>query len=571
MQKEIIINQTSVPIIEEGGRWYPIRFMGNRILLKDLSPAQLRQNGYGEYFKEFEVDFGEDTGGIQNTYCISEEGLKVILGNSKIGRLSVEQKKAMNGLLDYLGEDLIIEDERFIKSISENEIHRYSEYIQDCIQDVLNDNPNILWQRCSKCGNYYPYHVNFFRENPHAGNNYPLYTFCRDCKWTEGRSKDSIKRSDSRLSGIYYRLGENTYRLYKNKDTIGIYNDWIKKQYSNHIPRELNNKESYLNIIKYLFDIGEITKYNLIMKDIKGKYKFGTIERYITSLEVYQYLFSNDPINYPWDYPHFMLPQNMLFEQYKKIFNNYLQKYNININDIYNFDYMNICKKCGLQNYVDRDILGFIVQYYDNKYPGYKFNIASVNYWKSKENRIHSLKYLIEDDMKIPLEKIPLYLTLENLRKNSGTLRTVARNYYKSNLWKWVNEVYPDKFIEEDFNIAVIRNVFDSADEHTIHDILTSRFKNVIYNQRNGDNTVTINHMQPDWFILTDNWLWVIEYFGIDVEHGNYNERIDYYQKKTKSKLERYKTMDWFGKVYIYPDDLRDNFKGLEEKLKVIV
>ena len=73
------------------------------------------------------------------------------------------------------------------------------------------------------------------------------------------------------------------------------------------------------------------------------------------------------------------------------------------------------------------------------------------------------------------------------------------------------------------------------------------------------------------FLLIIDNWLWVIEYFGIDIKHENYNERIDYYQKKTKSKLERYENMDWFGKVYIYPDDLKDNFKGLEEKLKVIV
>ena len=93
LQKEIIINDVNVPIIENGGLWYPISYLGNKILLKNLAPSQLRQNGYGKYMKEFKIDYGENTGGILKAYCISEEGLKIILNNSKIGRLSVKQKR----------------------------------------------------------------------------------------------------------------------------------------------------------------------------------------------------------------------------------------------------------------------------------------------------------------------------------------------------------------------------------------------------------------------------------------------------------------------------------------------
>jgi len=208
---------------------------------------------------------------------------------------------------------------------------------------------------------------------------------------------------------------------------------------------------------------------------------------------------------------------------------------------------------------------------FDNKYSAYKFNIVGNKYWDLQENRIKALKYLIEEDMKIPIEKIPLYLTLENLRKHSNTMRHILKKYYNNNLWLWVNEVYPGKFIEEDFNITVIRNIFDSAEEHIIHDILISKFKNVIYNQRNTKNTITIAGMQPDWFVFTDNGVWVIEYFGIDVDYGEYNKRISDYKKKMLSKIEKYKKLEWLGKIYIYPKDLKENFKGLKEKLKSIV
>jgi hypothetical protein len=571
LQVEIIINDVKIPIIkEEEVRYYPISYLGNKVLLKNLSPVQLKQNGYGEYIKEIEVNYGECIGGVQNTYCISEDGLKVILKNSKIGRLLIEQRKAMNKVLEYLGMETIVEDERFIKRLEQNKILKYPEYIQDCINDILESEPNIIWQKCGKCGNYYPYHVNFFRENPHAGHEYLLYTFCRDCKWTEGRSRDWIRRNSNELSTAYRTYGIDTYRLYKNNNVVGIYKDWIEKQYSSYLPKIISNKQGYLEIIKYLYDIGNINKDNLTLKNIMKQFKFPSLEHYVNVYEVYEYLFGDDPINYPWEYPNFHLQHIMEFKQYKKIFDNYLEIKNIKIDDMYNFNYVNICKECGLYAYTNNCMLWFVMNYYNNKYPAYKFNIISRNYWKVKDNRIQALKYLIEEDMKIPIEKIPLYLTSENLRKQSSTMRNVLRNCYDNNLWNWVNEIYPGKFIEEDFNITVIRNVFDSAEEHVIHDILVEKFDNVIYNQRNTKNTIKILGMNPDWFVFTDNGIWVIEYFGIGIETKEYNSRVEFYKKKMEKKFEKYKKLNWLGKVFLFPNDLKDNFNGLEEKLKLI-
>ena len=210
---------------------------------------------------------------------------------------------------------------------------------------------------------------------------------------------------------------------------------------------------------------------------------------------------------------------------------------------------------------------------FDNKYPAYKFKLRGNKYWDSQINRIIALKYLIEEDMKTLIEKVPLYLTLTTIRTipNNSTLYNVLRKYYKNNLWEWVNEVYPNKFVEEDFNIGVIRNSFDSAEEHTIHDILFSKFDNVLYNQRNTKNTIRILGMEPDWFIFTNNGVWVVEYFGISNNMKDYNTRVTFYKKKTLKKIGKYEGMKWLGKVYIYPEDLKDNFKGLEEKLKLVV
>ena len=148
IQTEVNINGVSVPIIkDEGVKYYPISYVGEKVLLKYLAGGQLINNGYGDYIKTFSVDYGEATGGYQDTYCISEDGLKKILKNSRIGSLSVDQKKAMNKLLLHLDLPMICEDERFTYTVTQKMTTKHNEYIQDCINEVLEENPGIVWQK----------------------------------------------------------------------------------------------------------------------------------------------------------------------------------------------------------------------------------------------------------------------------------------------------------------------------------------------------------------------------------------------------------------------------------------
>lgn len=579
MQKEIIINQTSVPIIEEGGRWYPIRFMGNRILLKDLSPAQLRQNGYGEYFKEFEVDFGEDTGGIQNTYCISEEGLKVILGNSKIGRLSVEQKKAMNGLLDYLGEDLIIDLKEKIKdSITEEELNQHDFWSKECIDVFIKEfEGEIVWQKCNKCSKYYPYHENFWVKEVNKNNKQPLRAICNNC---EGLHIEYLNNND--FTKAYYEGGEDLYNIYKydNKNIYKIYELYLAGKID-HYPLLLSNSLNAINIINKLYK--DIILQNLDKCNQEYLSDITKIPiKYISMKAVNKYFFkklkNKDILKSNLGEKNKKIIQKMTFEDAVELINMYLQNNKIKIDDVYTYDYNTLLKESKTHWYVvdiEKDKLGFIMKYFNNEYAAYKFkSVTGQKYWQSRDNADQAIKYLIEKDMKLPIEKIPLYITKYGLKKKAGILYEIVRHKrFDNSLYEWINRLYPDRFIEEDFDIGIIRNVFDSAEEHLVHNILKEKFKNVIYNQRNTENTVTINHMQPDWFVVTDNKLWVVEYFGIAPQQVTYNNnaKVDYYKKKMKSKIERYESMNWLGKVYIYPDDLKDNFKGVKEKLKVIV
>lgn len=562
MQKEIEINKVKIPvIIEEKDAWYPISYIGSKVLLKELAGNQLIRNGYGEYIKQFNIDYGENTGGIQNTYCISEDGLKKILMNCKLGRLNVEQKIAMKEVCKFIKLDIIIDtEEKFLDSYPEDKWRKYDFWSVECIESILLHNKNIKWQRCSKCGNYYPYLENFFEKECNPNNLQPLRCICKNCKrWSDSRAKIGIQHINKDLHNAYRKYGKDIYLYYKNHDIIKIYEHWIK-QTDKFMPKIINNNEDKLIIIKYMHNKGLFSNYD----DLNAKVILEVCKFRIDNSEflkrIHLELFGKYKPNIINDID---TARNILFT--------YLQ--NNNIKEIYNYKYFNSIKECKLRGYLKRhgnDLLAFIMDIYDNKYPAYKFNISSQKYWIDKKHRIQALKYLIEEDLKIPLEKVPLYLTLESLRKHSNTMRNILKKYYDNNLWLWVNELYPNRFDEEDFNITVIRHVFDSAEEAIIHDVLISKFKNVIYNQRNTKNTITLLSMQPDWFIFIEQGVWIVEYFGIAVNQGEYNQRIKDYKEKMLSKIEKYKTLSNYGMIYIYPDDLKDNFKGLYEKLNDI-
>jgi hypothetical protein len=577
LQKEIIINETSVPIIEEGGMWYPISFIGNRVLLKDLSPSQLRQNGYGKYIREFEVNFGEGIGGIQNTYCISEDGLKVILGNSKIGRLSVEQKKAMNGVLGYLGEELIIDLKEKLKDfITEEELNQHDFWSKECIDVFIKEfEGEIIWQKCNKCNKYYPYHKNFWVKEVNKNNKQPLRTICNSC---EGLHVEYLNNKE--FTKAYYDGGEELYNIYKydNKNIYKVYELYLAGKID-HYPSLLSNSLNAINIINKLYK--EIILQNL---DKCNQEYLSDITKipieYISMKSVDKYFFkklkNKDILKSNLGEKNKKIIQKMTFEDAVELINMYLQNNNIKIEDVYTYDYDTLLKESKAYWYVvniEKDKLGFIMKYFNNEYGAYKFkSVTGQKYWQSRDNADQAMKYLIEKDMGLAVEKIPLYITKYGVRKKSGILyEMIRRKRFDSSLFEWINRLYPDKFIEEDFDIGIIRNIFDSMEEGIIDEMLRKEFKTVIYNNRNSKNKITVKNMNPDWIILTDINIYIVEYFGIALEQQQYNTRIKYYINKTKNKMEKYRTLPYGEKIYLYPDDIKGDCKGFKEKIKLII
>jgi hypothetical protein len=244
-----------------------------------------------------------------------------------------------------------------------------------------------------------------------------------------------------------------------------------------------------------------------------------------------------------------------------------------NITNILNEDIKSlIIDKCNLKQFVkSNEVLYYIKQVFnDNTYPAYMFNFDSNldKFWSIKTNRIDELKLLIENN-NINTIKIPLYITKRELEKSNtyGILGKILDKYYNGDIFKWVNEVYPDIFKREDFNITQYRNYFDSIEEEKIDSILRQHFTNVIYNRRNTDNTIEFDKSIPDWLIVKEDYCIIVEYFGYEVDNNIKNERVEKYKRKTEEKHIKYDKLDKYKKLYIYPNDLKENSKSLIQKL----
>jgi hypothetical protein len=583
MQKEIIINKVTIPAIEEDNTiYFPVNFIGEKVLLKEYKSNQLKRNGYGIYIKQLYIDFGKDIGGVQHTNCISKEGLIETLKNCRIGRLSIDQRKAMIEVCNYLNLDIEIDLlENFICTYPEAKWRSEHDFwVQECIEPVLKELPDITWQKCNKCNKYYPYHKAFFYKDSNPGNKSELIAVCKSCNNLRFIYDDNIF-----LTNAYYNGGKELYELYQKNDIYNIYIMYYKNYEKMTYPDILRNSLYTINIInkfymmnienninsvdqKYLINLTKIPE-TYISNKIVNK----IIEK-INKEELYKLNINNDPAKIKGRAVKRII-KKMNFNDAKIAVDTYIKNNNINIEDVYNYDYITLFKNSKVYWYVintEKNMLGFVMKYFNNKYAAYKFkSVRGQKYWHNRDNVDMAMKYFIEKDLKLQIEKIPLYVTKNNLQIKVSTLYNILyEKRFDNSLFEWINRLYPDKFIEEDFAVGIIRNEFDSMEEKMIHDLLRLKYKNVIYNNRNNENKVTIKGMNPDWFIFTDNNIYIVEYFGISIYQNKYNKRISDYIDRAKDKIEKYKDLPYGEKIYIYPEDLKNNNFGFYEKINQI-
>lgn len=215
------------------------------------------------------------------------------------------------------------------------------------------------------------------------------------------------------------------------------------------------------------------------------------------------------------------------------------------------------------------DFFNFI---YPNRWNEWDYTFTKRGFWTKKDNRIKALKYLIENELKINIEEIPYNISYGFLVNNHHKLSLICDSYYKSDIYKWIDECYPKKFKKDDFykHLAEDGTKLDSREEKIIHNWLSLHFKKVkkpsrtekIFNEQYNEFYV------PDWII--DDTI-IVEYFGL--YNDNYkgkNKIIKNYKDKANRKIDFFNSMSRYNFIALFPYDLKDGLIGVKNKFKNI-
>lgn len=567
-KQQITLDGVIIPYaIYKGEKYYPTKYVLSKFLLK--SNAQLHKDDmYKPFIMKLEIDWSFKETAPQFGNCMNKDGWKVYLDNCKHNRNKTKEKAdRCNIWCDYIGSNNKIN----------NKEPKYDNYTLDCIDYIKSINTNVNIKKCTECNRELPQTSGFFVMNEKGKQGY--YYKCKMCQGSVfAITYDHYY--DKYSEYIYRNFGDDGYVLNKNND-VEFYNKYVHNNTNGFemIIKDLDyRKELFYKIIKYYYKNGQLKDDNFTIQylfdNIKIKYPISFI--YIN--DIYEYCTDGDCTKRPWLYKNYKGYVNKDLNWCVETFKLYMNENNIDIDNITTFAYTELFRKSHIDKTLGKlkiSYTEFLVKLYKYAYAGYKFGRVSENYYKNKDNVIFDMKWLIEKDLKLDINKIPLYITKTFLHEQYPSLYNILnKSYYSGNLFDLINECYPNKFIEQDFSINKYRIEFDSFEEAQVDRILRDNLENVIYNIRNSKNEVTIKGIKPDWIIINDKGIILCEYFGMYLKNGGqvFKERLEKYRIKTERKFKIYGELLKVGyrHLYIFPEDLKDNYKLLRLKIDKI-
>lgn len=563
VNKQIELGGIIIPFVtnDEGVNYYPVKYVLEQFLLK--RPLQLHtKDNLKSYIKRYEIDYSFKGTTPQETYCMNRDGWKEYFKKGKKNKNKTNDKiKRMKLWCEYLN----IEYKDTVKK-------EYDIYTLKCIEEFRKKSPKAKMKTCISCERELPNSVYFY--TPDSRSIQGTLNVCKECSgWSWTNDNKEYKY-------IYDNFGLSGFEKYlKNKIEFIIQNSIIGKYKFNmdYIKSHDEKREIILKISKYLVNNNIINKYDLSVNKIKEyliNIEITSLKSLISNNVLIDFCTDNDGKNRHWLYKKYVLG-SISIDDGVAILKKYIRENNIIIEDKFNYkDWSKLLEDSRLRQF-SGNVLEFIVGFYNYEYAGYKFNISSSNYYKSKENMIFDMKYLVEKDMNIEIEKIPLYITKYTLRKKSNALyNALTKKKVYNNLFEWINDCYPNKFIEADFNLNPYRSKFDSLEEAQVDEQLRLRFKGVIYNCREESDKVEFYGMIPDWIIPTYKGCYLVEYYGLWQEkESKTSHRLQRYKKTHDNKIIKYKKLEEVGYKHlgIYPNDLKNNFEGLHKKIDEIL
>lgn len=186
-------------------------------------------------------------------------------------------------------------------------------------------------------------------------------------------------------------------------------------------------------------------------------------------------------------------------------------------------------------------------------------------------------------------EDVPIYINRMCMLQLEPKLhKQIDKNRFK-NYYEWCCLAFPEyaKYWSlKDFEecIAFDDTKCDSKQELMVYEFL-KRDMNIKYlknigKNRTGKYIFEVNDISkykklcPDFIIEYDNNRnklnkpIIIEYYGM-YEENNKNERFIIYKKKTNYKNKFYKSLKSIDFIALYPDDIKNNYNGIKEKIKL--
>lgn len=182
-------------------------------------------------------------------------------------------------------------------------------------------------------------------------------------------------------------------------------------------------------------------------------------------------------------------------------------------------------------------------------------------------------------------KEISSFLRYKNLIDKGYTkfIKQIDRGRFE-NLYQWANLSFPEhknKWTVEDFGNFYAKDgaKCDSLDEVAIYEFIKFNLAiesiTPIGTLFEGEHIFKLNEKEkdnwycPDFVFYLNDKKYYIEYFGMYSLYSDGNKLLTNYKNKTYRKINFYnKTGENF--IYLFPQDLKNNFEGMKEKLKNI-
>jgi hypothetical protein len=227
------------------------------------------------------------------------------------------------------------------------------------------------------------------------------------------------------------------------------------------------------------------------------------------------------------------------------------------------------------------DLLNEIFPKYNFK--EWEFAIVPSGFWKNKNNADDYLRWFVNNkltmnEINIKVD-IPKVFSVDALRKiGEHKLNAIIHSFkHYDNYFEWISKVFPDWDLKEsDFNsyFSFDGIEFRSREECILYEFIKRNLGLSIIstgNKRKGNkyfNEIQNESYYPDFLIKNKEKPIIIEYFGmLRLGEKSKSEIFIKYKEKTERKIEYFSNLEDAYFIDLYPDDLKEHFKGVKGKL----